>query len=197
MGGGGERAGVADLGQDAGSGPDRDPGHGGQGWRERVCPQQGGDTGLQGFPALEQDREGFGRAGDDLAGRGGADSRGGLFGQGGGDLAGQGAGTAHPRGGLEHRPRQLLGAGPGQLGRGTEGLQHGQAGWVPQAGPSTRSRAGWTEVSRPRGRLEVRVASWARSSSYPRTMAGSARTLSSTSMLCSRWDMVRAASAMT
>lgn len=50
MGGGGERAGVAHLGQDAGTGPDRDLGHGGQDPREGVGLQQRSDADLSRAP---------------------------------------------------------------------------------------------------------------------------------------------------
>lgn len=150
MGGGGERVGVADLGQDAGSGPDCDPGHGGRDLRERVGLQQGGDPHLQVLPAFEEDREGLGQAGGDLPCR-------------------ACAGTVTVRSvravviwseGVP--PLRISGAawnvtcvicfgtGMGELGWGTEGLKQGQDGRVPQAGPRTRSRAGWMEVSRPR-----------------------------------------------
>ncbi len=96
--------------------------------------RQGGGPRLQDGPALEEDCEGLGQAGDDLSCRGRAGNRDGLLGQRGGDLLGQGVGTAHPRRRLEHDLRDLLGAGLGQFGRGAEGLQQGQHGRVPQAG---------------------------------------------------------------
>lgn len=134
MGGDGERAGVADLGQDAGTGPDRDPGHGGQALRERASLQQGGDSHFQDFPAFEEDRERFGQAGDGLPCRAGAGDLHSRLGQGGLDLRGR-AVDAHPRGDVGHDLCVLFGAGPGRLGRGAVGLQQGQDGRVPQAGP--------------------------------------------------------------
>ncbi len=65
MPGGGEAAGVTDVDQDAGCGPDPDAGHGGQDLGKRVGLQQFLDAGGEQLTLIEHGAERAGKAGDD------------------------------------------------------------------------------------------------------------------------------------
>jgi hypothetical protein len=91
---GGEGGGVADLGEDAGSGPDSDAGHRGKDRGKRVRLQQVFDLGLQVLAMVERVLQGSGEAGQYYGGGLSVGHYDGLLFQRGEDLAGQAFGHA-------------------------------------------------------------------------------------------------------
>lgn len=172
MSGGGEAGAVADGDQQRGGGPDRDPRNRGQDRGKRVSLQQLSDLRFQGPSLLVNGGERTGQGRDHEVEGGGARDHDGLLVERIEDLVGQPLGHARSLG-PDHLG-QLAASGIAQGGRGSVAFQQPGHGGVVQARTQHASRLGWNWVSRPRIRLEVRVASAARSWSKPTSTVSSA-----------------------